>query len=205
MEALRTHSITPASPTAGIRNQMSRATITMGPNQNNSHPVNTPTDPFGTSSRGKSNLFTNTNPRAPATETQKAALRICIAAFPMQPDMPTGLENYRNQCHTWLATFGANQRITELTGFPLHPGGAPPSSGECYVCGKVGHSQPNCTNEQVPFKERHWRSICTTILGHGRSAPASVNFVKTAEDFGWMNSAGFKDNTGQENGEGPST
>jgi hypothetical protein len=25
------------------------------------------------------------------------------------------------------------------------------------------------------------------------------------EDFGWMNSAGFEDNTGQGNGEGPST
>jgi hypothetical protein len=208
LEALRTHSNTPASPTAGIRNQMSRTTITTGPNQNHARTVNTPADPFGAGAGGKGNLFpnTNTNPRAPATEAQKAALRVRIAAFPMQPNTPTGLENYRDQCRTWLATFGANQRITELTGFPLHPGGAPPGSGECYVCGKAGHSWLNCTNEQVPFKERHWRNVCGTILGHGRSTPAPVNLVRTAEeDFGWMNSAGFEDNTDQGNGEGPST
>jgi hypothetical protein len=207
LEALRTHSVVPASPTAGIRNQMSRATIAAAPNQSNTRPANTPPDPFNAGGGGKGNLFpgTNANPRAPATEAQKAALRTRIAAFPMQPNTPAGLNAYRDQCRAWLAAFGANQKITELTGFPLLPGGTLPGSGECYVCGKAGHTRQNCPNKQVPFKERQWRSVCGTVLGHGRSAPAPVNLVQAVEDFGWMNSAGFEDNVGQGNGEGPST
>jgi hypothetical protein len=61
LEALQTHSNTPISPTAGIRNQMSRTTIMMGPNQNHTHTVNTPADLFGGGSGGKGNLFPNTN------------------------------------------------------------------------------------------------------------------------------------------------
>jgi hypothetical protein len=56
-------------------------------------------------------------------------------------------------------------------------------------------------NEQVLFKERQWQSVCGTILGHGRSALAPINLVQATEDFVWMNSAGFKDNIGQGNGE----
>jgi hypothetical protein len=123
---------------------MGRATITAAPNQNNTHPANMPSDPFTAGGGGKGNLFpgTDANPRAPATEAQKAALCVHIAAFPMQPNTSAGLEAYRDQCRAWLAAFGANQKITELTGFPLLPGGTPLGSGECYICGKrVTHSR----------------------------------------------------------------
>ena len=206
LESLRAHGTIPASPTAGIRNQMSRATITAGPNQNISRPTTLPADPFGAGG-GRGNLFspTNASNRAPPTEAQKAALRARIAAFPMQPNTPAGSGSYRDQCRAWLTTFGASQRVNELTGFPLQPGGVLPGSGECYVCGKLGHMRPNCTNEQVPFKERQWRSICGTILGHGRTTTAPVNFVHAIqEDYGWMNTAGTEDNVQQGNGEGPS-
>jgi len=207
LEALQTHSVIPASPTTGIRNQMSRVTIAAAPNQSNTCPANMPPNPFNAGSGGKGNLFpgTNANPRAPATEAQKAALRARIIAFPMQPNTPAGLDAYRDQCCAWLAAFGANQKITELTGFPLLPGGTPLGSGECYVCGKAGHTWQNCLNEQVPFKERQWRNVCGTILGHGRSASTPINFVQAVEDFGWMNSAGSEDNMGQGNRERPLT
>jgi hypothetical protein len=207
LESLRAHSTIPVSPTAGIRNQMSRATIAAGPNQNINRPATLPADPFGASGGGRGSLFspTNTSNRPSPTEAQKAALRACVAAFPMQPNTPAGSSGYRDQCRAWLATFGASQKVTELTGFPLQPGGVPPGSGECYVCGKLGHLRTNCTNEQVPFKERQWRSICSTILGHGRTTTAPINFVHTIqEDYGWMNTAGTEDNVQQGNGEGPS-
>jgi hypothetical protein len=77
LEALQNHSVVPASPTARIRNQMSRVSITATPNQSNNRPANTPSNPFSAGGGGKGNLFSNanTNPQAPATEAQKAALR----------------------------------------------------------------------------------------------------------------------------------
>ena len=206
LEAFRNHNTTPASPTAGIRHQMSRTTIAAGPNQNNARPTNLAADPFGAGSGGRGNLFPATNviARSPSTEAQKTAIRVRIAAFPMQLNTPVGINNYRDQCRAWLATFGANQKVTETTGFPLLPGGVPPGSGECYVCGKLGHMRTNCTNEQVPFREKQWRSICGTVLGHGRSAPTPVNFITNQDDFRWMHLAGSEDNVQQGNGEGPS-
>jgi hypothetical protein len=206
LEALRTHTTTPASPTAGIRHQMSRTTITVGTNQNNTRSTNLAADPFSTGGGGRGNLFpaTNTIARAPSTEVQRAAIRIRISAFPMQPNTPVGISSYRDQCQAWLATFGANQKVTEATGFPLLPGGMPPGSGECYVCRKLGHMRANCTNEQVPFKEKQWRGICGTVLRHGKPTLALVNFIANQEDFIWMQSAGTEDNVQQGNGEGPS-
>jgi hypothetical protein len=184
---------------------MSRMTITTGPKQNNSRPANATTNHFSIGGGGKGNLFANANHRTPITEAQKDTIHVCITVFPIQPNTTARLNNYRDQCCAWLTTFGANQKITKLTGFLVHPGGVLPGSGECYVCGKGGHTWPNCTNEQVPFKERQWWSVCSTILGHGRLAPAPINLVQAAEDFRWMNSAGFKDNVNQGNREGPST
>jgi hypothetical protein len=205
LETLHARSTIPASPTAGIRSQMGRATITTGPLRSNVQSTHTSANPFGAGSGGRGNLFTtpNVNARNPPSEAQKASLLSRITAFPMQPNTPAGIDNYRDQCRSWLSTFGANQKINEHTGFPLQPGGTPPGSGECYVCGKTGHTRTNCTNEHVPFKERVWRNICGNILGHGKTPPAPINFVlPSQDDFTWMNSAGFEDNIQQGNGEG---
>lgn len=204
LESRRNHNVTTASPTAGIRHQMSRTNIATGANTRSTNP---PSDPFNAGGGGRGNLFpaTSNTTRTPSTEAQKAAVHARIAMFPMQPNTQAGVNNYRDQCRAWLATYGANQKVNEITGFPLLPGGTPPGSGECYVCGKSGHMRPNCTNEQVPFKERQWRSICGTVLGHSRPAPSPVNFIVANQDnFEWMHSAGFEDNTRQGNGEGPS-
>jgi hypothetical protein len=208
LESLQTHSATPASPTAGIRHQMSRTTIAARPNQNSACSVNPPAEPFSARGGGWGNIFSATNAisQTPSTEAQKAAIHTHIAAFPMQPNMPAGINSYCDQCYAWLATFRASQKVNEATGFPLLPRGVPPGSGECYVCGKLGHMHANCANKQVPFRGRQWRSVCSTVLGHGKSAPAHINsIVANQDDFGWMYSAGFEDNARQGNGEGLST
>ena len=135
LKSLRAHGTIPTSPTARIRNQMSRATITAGPNQNISCPTTLPADPLSANG-GQGNLFspTNASNRAPPTEVQKTALCARIAVFPMQPNTPAGSDSYRDQCHAWLTTFRASQNVNELTGFPLQPGGVPPGLGECYIC-----------------------------------------------------------------------
>ena len=94
LESLRAHSTIPASPTARIRNQMRRVTITAGPNQNISCPTTLPADPFSANG-GQGNLFspTNASNRAPPTEVQKAALCARIAVFPMQPNTPAGSDS----------------------------------------------------------------------------------------------------------------
>lgn len=134
--------IAPPSPTAGIRNQMSRTTISANqPNQagggrpaNNANP-----NPFNAGGGGRGNLFAPGAPRAPATEAQKQAVRTRIATYPLQPDTPAGQGAYREQLRAWRGQFG-DQKATEVTGFPLCPGSDPPASGECYACGRVGHN-----------------------------------------------------------------
>jgi hypothetical protein len=122
----------------------------------------------------------------------------------MLPYTPVGINNYCDQCWGWLTTFGANKKVTKATGFSLLPVGVPPGSGECYVCGKLGHMCANCTNKQVPFREKQWRGICGTVLRHGKSTLTLVNFIMNQDDFRWMHSAGSEDNIQQGNGQGPS-
>lgn len=90
----------PPSPMAGIRNQMSRTTIASNqPNQagggrqaNNVNP-----NPFNAGGGGRGNLFPPGAPRAPATEAQKQAVRIRIATYPAQPDMPAGQARWKGE------------------------------------------------------------------------------------------------------------
>lgn len=138
-------------------------------------------------------------------------MRLCIAAFPLQLATTQGFATYQDQCRAWKSEFGADQRVTETTGFPLRPGTAPVCSGECYACGMTGHGRHSCTapeHQQLLPRERAWRAICGSILGHNRTAPAArINLVGTAEDedeFAWMLTTGAESGRRQGNEWGPS-
>lgn len=199
----------PASPTAGIRNQMSKTTISTSPaatpNQTNITQQNT----FGGTGGGRGNLFTPNGQRPPATEAEKDALRKVIETYPLQDDTPAGRAAYLEQCRAWGRLYSTNQKVTDKTGFPLKPGTAPVSSGECYGCGRTGHNRQQCpapANEQLNIREGNWRAICGRVLGRNSASHAApVNFVREdTDEFAWMHTAGTGDFVAQGNGMGPS-
>ncbi|KAG5649712.1 hypothetical protein H0H81_002398 [Sphagnurus paluster] len=113
-------------------------------------------------------------PLLPVTEEMWTAARARIAEFPQQPDTPEGNAAYREQCHAWLRTFSASHTPNEKTGFPLKPGTAGLCSGECYLCGKVGHNHSACmapASEMIVKKESDWQAFCARVLGRWGQEP----------------------------------
>ena len=133
-------------------------------------------------SGGQGNLFLP----PPVQEAEQDVLNRSLAAYPLQPNTPTGAATWRNQLHNWKAKNGKNTQVTASTGFPLQPGGAPPGSGECYGCGLVGHRQSQCTAKKINNRERAFRIICGRIL-----RPAAITQVNigtgAAGEFDWLN------------------
>jgi len=157
---------------------MSRATIAVAPNQSNTCPANTPPDPFNAGGGGKRQPFflaPTPNPQAPATEAQKACLTCthhCISHA--NRNMPAGLDAYHDQCHAWLAAFGANQKITELNRLFLY-------SPEAHHWGSGGvlclrerwaiHGR-NCPNEAGTIQGKAVvECFVALFFGHSRSVP----------------------------------
>jgi hypothetical protein len=197
----------PPSPTAAIRTQLARTTITgQQPPQRQAYaPRQNTTTVAGVN---QSNPYRIPQPRPPATEEQKAKVREHIATWLVQPNLQQGFETYTEQIHQWRRRYGDNARASEDTGFPLTPGTAPPCSGECYNCGMVGHDRRNCTTaEPLNARERAWRSICGNVLGHAgtRRLTAQVNIVGTTTDdiATWLGTTP-RFYSSQGNGEGPS-
>jgi len=203
------------SPTAAIRTQLRNTAITQSTPARTNTTMNA--NPFGAAGGGRGNLFaqnrpppvarTPSQPRAPATEADKAALRARLEAYPIQPDTPEGTAAYLRQLTVWKAAFPA-LRVTEQTGFPLRPGGAPAGSGECYRCGKGGHIRPECDTppeQLIPPLESTFRAICGSVLGRSNRNAIQINLVDDveADEFAWV----FGNATSQGpqgNGEGPS-
>jgi hypothetical protein len=198
-------SVRPPSPTAAIRAQLARTTITgQQPPQRQAYaPCQNTTAVTGIN---QAIPYRPSQPRQPATEEQKAKIKERIAAWPIQPNSQPGNEVYADQLRQWRRMYGDNMRASEDTGFPLSPGTAPPCSGECYNCGQVGHDWRNCpATESVNARERAWRSICGNVLGHAGTrrfaAPTQINAVIDNLDM-WLNTAPRFYQT-QGNGEGP--
>jgi hypothetical protein len=188
------------SPTKAIRTQLASTAISQ-PSINRAAQGDT----FSGSRGGGGNLFNNRATRPPASEAEKTMLKVSLALYPCQPETPEGEAAYLEQLRAWRRTNGDNP-VSKTTGFPLRPGGAPPSSGECYNCGQTGHQRIDCQAtgpKKIPQLEATFHAICGSILGQPFRRTTQVNYVDTARDdeFAWLNieAAGQ-----QGNGEGPS-
>ena len=209
---LRQLEAVPASPTAGIRRQMTQASITTGSRGDSNGGGG---NPFEGGTGGRGNLFAQagrpyTAPtRQPATPAEQAALRVRIAGMPQHPDTQAGKLAHQGQQQMWAREHGAGTRVSELTPYPLRPGTAPVNSGECYKCGHTGHIGGHCPvpqAQQLHPNESRWRAICAYILREPR-APVGVRIV-AIDDYGNFatvdSSVGTVDSEEQGKGEGPS-
>ena len=126
------------------------------------------------------------------------------AYYPLQPNTPDGNMAWMAQLHDWREK-NRDSFITATTGFPLHPGGVPPGSGEYYGCGHVGHCRDSglCTMETLNPHEHTFQTICRCIL---HAAPAAqVNLIEDAGDkFSWLGECTLMHTVDQGNGEGSS-
>ena len=95
------------------------------------------------------------------------------------------------------------------------PGMSPVACGECFSCGKVGHSSVVCTvDRRIPEVERIWHEKANSIRAgantSSRNASTSVNLV--AEDDIFVSREDYKTEViaryltcqKQGNGDGPS-
>jgi len=169
---------TPMTPVSKMAAQMNRTTITT-PSR-----TTTSTNPFNATTGGTGNLFANKS-----TSAEKDQLRARIAAYPLQPDTPEGLVAWHQQLTAWRAEFPSLSKPTVASGFPLRPGTSPVCSGECWKCGKMGHSKNDCQDlRPVNEFERSFHSLCSTVLGRNRSLPQVNHIADTSadDDLGWV-------------------
>ena len=112
------------------------------------HATTANTNPFASSGGGQGNLFCQ--PPPPVTSADCDALQQSLAYYPLQHNTPEGNSVWLGQLRDWRAKHGESP-ITPATGFPLHPGGAAPGSGECFRCGLVGHHRDSglCNTEAI--------------------------------------------------------
>ena len=198
----------PLSPMSNASNVMQSMTIrntrTAPATTTNTAPNATTanTNPFASSGGGQGNLFRQ--PPPPVTSTDRDALQQSLVYYPLQPNTTGGNRVWLGQLRDWRAKHGESP-ITPATGFPLHPGGAAPGSGECFGCGLVGHRRDSglCNTEAINPRERTFRTICGRILC---AAPAAqVNFVEdSGGEFGWLGDRSLAHTADQGNGEGSS-
>ena len=196
----------PLSPVSSASNAMQ--TMAIGGRQNTpavtsstTQPTSTTNaNPFASTAGGQGNLFSQ-----PITNEDREALNCSLTYYPLQPNTTEGNNVWQQQLCEWRTKHGEGQ-VTAATGFPLRPGGAKPGSGECFLCGQVGHRRDSgqCVIAPINGRERTFRTICGRIL---RFRPvAQVNAVgDTGGEFDWLNDCMLTPISDQGNGEGPST
>ncbi|KAG1841575.1 hypothetical protein F4604DRAFT_1939384 [Suillus subluteus] len=159
------------NPITALQSQLNKLTLSPTASLSNSSYSRVATTPTSQNPQ-------NTYSRQPATSQQqfvimedvKTIVRQLVNAIPQQPDSPSGKAAYVNQLAQWNAKWGENTRVTHETGYPLKPGTAAISSGECFGCGTHGHNGRNCPlpgdhAERLSRKEAAWRAITSKVLG----------------------------------------
>ncbi|KIJ95436.1 hypothetical protein K443DRAFT_683019 [Laccaria amethystina LaAM-08-1] len=164
--------------------------------------------PATTNSQGPPQQF-----RGPQrTDTEKLA--IIGRILPPHPDTAAGWAAYEAEIAAWNRN-GYGRAVYETRPYPLTPGTSPVASGECFGCGKTGHSSSACTaNTRIPEVERVWRQKANSIRAGAnaasRNANPNVNLVAeddvfvSREDYDAEVIARYLARQNQGNGEGPS-
>ena len=107
--------------------------------------------------------------------TDAEKLTIIARIPPPHPDTPNGWAAYNTEIATWNSN---NYRWTayETRPYPLTPGTSPVASGECFGCGKTGHSSAVCTAAtRIPEIERAWRQKANSIRAGTNTASRAAN------------------------------
>ena len=164
------------SPTAGIRTQMNRTSISMQqtPAQYPAALRRTKETVFEQGG-GQGTLFTPRVGQAPATRPtptpqQITALQGRLNILPHHPNTEGGRAAYHLQVVEWERKHGQGARATEETPYPLRPGTAPVCAGECWICGMTRHRRDRCQIQPgnpacISQRENLWHCICGTMLG----------------------------------------
>ncbi|KAJ7279185.1 hypothetical protein C8J57DRAFT_1503004 [Mycena rebaudengoi] len=183
MQLLEGQVVLQASPTAGIRTQLTRTTI--------STPAPTPPrwpapaaggNMFRSNAGGQGNLFAaphhqqyqQTQQQGPTERqqllvgAQKTLLLAGIARIPQHPPTDAGQRDHGAQQQAWYAAHG-NIPITINTPYPLRPGNTPANSGKCFQCGMMGHTNiwRGCqapVEQCLSPREQTWRRIAWQAL-----------------------------------------
>ena len=94
---------------------------------------------------------------------------------PPQPDTSTGWAAYEADIANWNRN-NYGRVAYETRPYPLTPGTSPVASGECFACGKMGHSSATCTsNTRIPQIERAWHQKANSIRAGANAASRSTN------------------------------
>ncbi|KAJ7165715.1 hypothetical protein C8R43DRAFT_878297 [Mycena crocata] len=168
-----------ASPTAGIRAQMSGTRI--------GAPIAAPRWPQTTTG---ANPFQGTGAVQPPLEGEPRRLLLeAIQQLPHHPDTPEGRRAHGDQQQEAYRLYG-NTKITVNTPYLLRPGRAPLNSGECFRCGFMGHTNymRRCeapVEQCLGPREQQWRRVVSQALKEPPMAVRAVGFTSwDVDDYG---------------------
>ena len=125
--------------------------------------------PVATNAQGPSQQY-----RGPQ-RTDAEKLTIIARIPPPHPDTPNGWAAYNAEIATWNSN-NYGRTAYETRPYPLTPGTSPVASGECFSCGKTGHSSAVCTAAtRIPEIERAWRQKANSIRAGANTASRAAN------------------------------